>query len=136
MSAAIPTNISISRSEGRFLYDLLQGELQQHRALVELSNISSKPLAKANAGLGIPLVEKLNNYPTEGVEIANLVTYPPKLETIPVKPLFFDVAWNYINYPGRVLVKAAAAAPKASAQPEKPQEPASQQKKGWFGFGR
>lgn len=135
-SASTPTNISVSQSEGQFLYDLLQGELQRHRALVELSNLSSKSQGKANAGLGMPLVERLNTYPTEGVELTNLVTYPPKLEPIPVKPLFFDVAWNYIDYPGRVSVKAAAASPKASAQSEKPQEQTSQQKKGWFGFGR
>jgi signal recognition particle subunit SRP68 len=135
-SASIPTNISVSRSEGQFLCDLLQGELQRHRALVELSNLSSKSKAKVDQGLGAPLVERLNTYPTEGVDLANLVTYPPKLEPIPVKPLFFDVAWNYIDYPGRTSAKAAVTAPKASAQAEKPQEQASQQKKGWFGFGR
>lgn len=135
-SASIPTNISVSRSEGQFLCYLLQGELQRHRALVELSNLSSKSKAKADQGLKAPLVERLNTYPTEGVDLANLVTYPPKLEPIPVKPLFFDVAWNYIDYPGRTSAKAAATAPKASAQAEKPQEQASQQKKGWFGFGR
>jgi signal recognition particle subunit SRP68 len=64
------------------------------------------------------------------------VTYPPKLEPIPVKPLFFDVAWNYIDYPGRVSLKEAATAPKATVQPEKGQEQAGQPKKGWFGFGR
>jgi signal recognition particle subunit SRP68 len=135
-SASTPTNISVLRSEGQFLCDLLQGELQRHRALVELSNLSSKSQAKANPGLGMPLVERLNSYPTEGVDLTNLVTYPPKLEPIPVKPLFFDVAWNYIDYPGRVSVKAAATTPKPSAQAEKTQEQSSQQKKGWFGFGR
>jgi signal recognition particle subunit SRP68 len=135
VSASTPTNISVSRSEGQFLCDLLQGELQRHRALVELSNLSSKSQAEINQGPRAPLVERLNTYPTEGVDLTNLVTYPPKLEPIPVKPLFFDVAWNYIDYPGRVSVKAAAT-PKPSAQPEKPQEQASQQKKGWFGFGR
>jgi signal recognition particle subunit SRP68 len=58
------------------------------------------------------------------------------MEPIPVKPLFFDVAWNYIDYPGRISVKAAAAASKVSVQVEKLQEQTSQQKKGWFGFSR
>jgi signal recognition particle subunit SRP68 len=110
--------------------------LQRHRALVELSNVSSKSQGKANIGTGIPLVERLNTYPIEGVELTNLVTYPPKLEPIPVKPLFFDVAWNYIDYPGRVSAKGAAAQSKTSSKLEKPQEEISQQKKGWFGFGR
>lgn len=135
-SASTPTNISVSRAEGQFLCDLLQGELQRHRALVELSSLSSKSQAKANQGLAAPLVERLNTYVTEGVDLTNLVTYPPKLEPIPVKPLFFDVAWNYIEYPGRVSAKAAATTPKPSVQAEKTQEQASQQKKGWFGFGR
>jgi signal recognition particle subunit SRP68 len=134
--ASTPTNISVSHSEGQLLCDLLQGELQRHRALVELSNISNKSQAKANQGLVAPFVERLNTYPAEGVDLTRLITYPPKLEPIPVKPLFFDVAWNYIDYPGRVSVKAAATVPKPSTQAEKSQEQASQQKKGWFGFGR
>lgn len=134
LSTSTPTNISVSHSDGQFLCDLLQGELQRYRALVEVSIVCSKSKERANIGLGTPLVEKLNIYPTEGVELTNLVTYPVRLEPIPVKPLFFDVAWNYIDYPGRVSVKAAAVSPKA--QSNKTQEQAFQQKKGWFGFGR
>lgn len=135
-SNSLPPNISVSALQGQFLCDILEGELQRHRALVELSNLSKKPQAKANPGLGSPLVERLNTYPTEGVNLSNIVTYPPKLESIPVKPLFFDVAWNYIDYPGRVLLKEAASTPKATVLVEKSQEQAAQQKKGWFGFGR
>jgi signal recognition particle subunit SRP68 len=76
----------------------------------------------------------LNSYPSDGhVDLANLVTYPPKLEPIPVKPLFFDVAYNYIQYPGK---NQGGETPQATAPREengKEQQPA---KKGWFGFGR
>lgn len=75
------------------------------------------------------------------MDLQNLVTYPPKLQPIPVKPLFFDAAWNYIEYPGREIdeevaaekgAKAAADGVKKETEPQNTQ----QQKKGWFGFGR
>lgn len=81
------------------------------------------------------MVETLDHYPTSGdVDLSNLVTYPTKLEAVPVKPLFFDVAWNYIEYPGR--------RPQPAVQAQKEERPSSggeekqEAKKGWFGFGR
>lgn len=86
-----------------------------------------------------PLIQRLDDYPTPGVnvDLTNLVTYPPKLEPIPVKPLFFDVAWNYIEYPGQakkvVEEKAAAVSNGVEEAVETPKE---EKKRGWFGFGR
>lgn len=134
-STTSPPNISISPAEAQALADILQGELQRHRALVELSNLNSKPQANGTAGSGLPLVERLGTYPPEGVDLANLVTYPPKIEPIPVKPLFFDVAWNYIQYPGHVATKDVET-PSKSKSTKTSQEETTQQKKGWFGFGR
>ena len=70
--------------------------------------------------------------------MSNLVTYPPRLEPIPVKPLFFDVAWNYIRYPSE---KAAIGESKVGGVEHRVEEQTAQaqqqgQKKGWFGFGR
>lgn len=87
-----------------------------------------------------PLVERINDFPAPGldVDLENLVTYPPKIEPVPVKPLFFDVAFNYLEYPGQakktVEQKSAPAAfddetVEASPKPE-------EKKRGWFGFGR
>lgn len=80
-----------------------------------------------------PLVERLGEYPVEDVDLTRLVNFPPNLQPIPVKPLFFDLAWNYIDYPGRGTagVNGAPAPPKSAVEEKK--EPA---KKGWFGFGR
>jgi signal recognition particle subunit SRP68 len=130
----LPPNISVSSDEAQFLKDLLDGEVQRYRALVELANLSgtSKNDAGANAQ---PLVERLNQYPAKGVNLENLVTYPPKLEPVPVKPLFFDAAWNYIDYPGRKLENVAENGVKEPT-PVKGAEQTAQQKKGWFGFGR
>jgi signal recognition particle subunit SRP68 len=113
---------------------LLSGELHRHRALVELHNITASQDAQESS---LPLIERLSTYPLQGVNLKNIVTYPPKLEPIPVKPLFFDVAWNYIEYPGQTTTIKTAVAGGKTEQPQvdsKPDPPAVQ-KKGWFGFG-
>lgn len=130
-----PPNISVSPSEAQFLSDILKGELQRYRGLVELSNLSGNDDKKDNSYV-LPIVERLHEYPAKGVDLSNLVTYPPKLEPVPVKPLFFDAAWNYIAYPGKEAEKVAVAGTPAVAPVGTGAEQAAQQKKGWFGFGR
>ncbi|ORY62949.1 signal recognition particle protein [Pseudomassariella vexata] len=127
-SSKSPRNIEIRSSDIEFLHSLLKGELQRCRALVEIDNLRAKASGTKST---IPLVERLYEYPAEGVDLENLVAYPPKVEPIPVKPLFFDVAWNYIDYPG----KAPVAAEKPSDSTEQ-KSTSSAQKRGWFGFGR
>lgn len=133
-SDSSPPNISVSPAEVTFLKNLLEGELQRYRAIVELSNLTSAS-SKTEQGNRLPLVERLNEYPTQGVDLQKLVTYPPKLEPIPVKPLFFDAAWNYIEYPGREI-QGVANSTNAESGTESREQTAEQKKKGWFGFGR
>jgi len=130
-----PPNINVSPAEVQALKALLDGEVQHYRALVELSNLSQTPNSSLSKG---PLIERLSEYPAEGVDLENLVTYPPKLEPVPVKPLFFDAAWNYIEYPSREIEKPAAqnGVKGSSTAESKSAEQTAQQKKGWFGFGR
>lgn len=123
-----PLNIEIRNSDIRFLSNLLKGELQRCRALVEIDNAKTKSQS-TDTQSNIPLVQRLSEYPTAGADLENLVSYPPKIEPIPVKPLFFDVAWNYIDYPGKVPAAA-------SNQEESKSEQETPKKKGWFGFGR
>lgn len=147
-----PRNIQVSKQDVAFLHDTLSGELQRHRALAEIFNNSAKSQT-AVASPKKPLSSQLLDYPSGGaVDLDNIVAYPPRLEPFPVKPLFLDVAWNYIEYPdkqGPQLASAAAAANKgagAGAGAGKPQEKAAAaaaepeaakpQKRGWFGFGR
>ena len=52
----------------------------------------------------------------------NLVPWPPELQPVPVKPFFFDIAYNYIG------LKEEAPKP---GQPGKQPE-SEQPKKGWF----
>ena len=82
-----------------------------------------------------PMIERLNEYPLEGVDLSNLVTYPPKMEPIPVKPLFLDVAWNYIDYP-RESKKAIPSPSSTSSAAAPVAEAKKEAKRGWFGFGR
>jgi signal recognition particle subunit SRP68 len=101
---------------------------------VHIDNLRKDGKEDAPAVGKTPLIEKLHEYPVGGVDLGNIVEFPPKVALIPVKPIFLDVAWNYIDYPGK--------APQAAAEPAKAaasgKEPEQQQptKRGWFGFGR
>jgi signal recognition particle subunit SRP68 len=117
-------------------------------AIVEMQSLeaNSAKAAQKHMSSAAPIVQRLNDYPTPGtmVDLTNLVTYPPKIEAVPVKPLFLDVAFNYIDYPGRVAdneEESQAAVPQQQQQKQvngTPQETAAQPapRKGWFGFGR
>ncbi|KAK4454407.1 signal recognition particle subunit SRP68 [Podospora aff. communis PSN243] len=133
-----PRNIHVNKNDAKSLHDLLSGELQRSRALVEIlnSNKKSTSVASQSGDASKPLAAQLSNYPSSGIDLENIVAYPPQLEHVPVKPLFLDVAWNYIDYPDKkgpskdaesALGKANAAAAEPEAKP---------QKRGWFGFGR
>lgn len=132
-----PLNAEVSQDEGSFLNDLLSGELQRHRAIVHIDNLRKQSGEDISKSAKAPLVERLNEYPVGGVDLTNIVEFPPKMAVIPVKPIFLDVAWNYIDYPGRespAPAPAAAAATAATPEPQEPQQTTS--KRGWFGFGR
>ncbi|KAF7901550.1 hypothetical protein BELL_1028g00040 [Botrytis elliptica] len=137
-----PPNLTVSPSQTENLLAYLQCELQRYRALVEISNLTSTTPKPGDENVQqVPLVERLHEYPADGVvDLKNLVNYPPKLEVVPVKPLFFDSAWNYIDYPGRTTEKTAEKAAVEEevkeTEPKEQQEQHQQQKKGWFGFGR
>lgn len=94
--------ISVSNSAVERLKALLNFETQRHRALVEFSNLIDTEQNCEDVDK-IPLIERLSEFPSKGVDLSNLVVYPPVLEPSPIKPLFFDAAWNYIKYPGNEI---------------------------------
>ncbi|KAK4087484.1 hypothetical protein Purlil1_8074 [Purpureocillium lilacinum] len=130
-TSSSPLNVEVTSESVSALANLLNGELQRHRAIVHIDNLRKTESDEAGKGPRIPLLERLQDYPSDGVDLSNLVEFPPKLALVPMKPIFLDVAWNYIDYPGKT---AAAATPAAAPEPAK--EPAPQPKRGWFGFGR
>lgn len=111
----------------------IDGTVSQYRALVELRALMSQQKASARDVYRPPLVERLDDYPIEEIDLTKLVNFPPKLQPVPVKPLFFDLAWNYIQYPGHAPTDANEAPAPSVMIAEERKEPA---KKGWFGFGR
>jgi len=138
-AASSPRSIQVTGRDAQSLRTLLSGELQRSRALVEILGSKTKASSKnpQSASAYQPLATQLSSYPPDGVNLDNIVTYPPKLEPIPVKPLFLDVAWNYIDYPG----KAVQASTKDKGRSHEgdstaAEQEAKPQKRGWFGFGR
>lgn len=130
-----PLNVEVSQEAISFLNHLLTGELQRHRAIVHIDNLRKESQDDDPQTVKAPLVERLHEYPVGGVDLNNIVEFPPKLALIPVKPIFLDVAWNYIDYPGKE--QEAPKPAQAPAQEEQnQQEPQQAAKRGWFGFGR
>lgn len=133
------TQLEVSHQQALTLQTTLENLNAHYRGVVALSQLSesSVPVSKAHLANAPPVVERLNEYPASGaVDLENLVTWPPKMKPVPVKPLFLDVAWNYIEYPGRAPavqhVSETAAAPPVEEQASQKAQP----KKGWFSFGR
>ncbi|KAJ4376997.1 signal recognition particle subunit srp68 [Didymella sp. IMI 355093] len=132
------TKLAVSEQQASTLKSTLENLTSHYRGVVALSQLSANSETASKAGLtnAAPVVERLNEYPSSGsVDLKNLVTWPPKLKPVPVKPLFLDVAWNYVEYPGR---KQQAKEPEPEPEPamEVEQEERPKVKKGWFSFGR
>lgn len=126
--------IEVVKSDAEFLQNLLKGELQRCRALVEIANLRKQADKGDSKAAQRPLIDKLGQYPSKGVDLENIISYPPKVEPIPIKPLFLDVAWNHVQYPQKQAAKAGALEDKTNAKSGEPEKQPA--KKGWFGFGR
>lgn len=133
-----PPSLDVTASQAGALCQLLQGLVFQYRALAELHNLAlnSATAEKNKLTDAAPLIERLDEYPPNGVDLTNLVTYPPKLEPVPVKPIFLDVAWNYIEYPGRARTVVENGVSGTAHQVKAAVEEKKEGRKGWFGFGR
>ncbi|KAL2175589.1 uncharacterized protein P884DRAFT_331062 [Thermothelomyces heterothallicus CBS 202.75] len=158
--AFTPRNIQVTKRDLALLHDTLTGELQRCRALAEIFNNNNnssstttptdkaaEPFQQATTTTTTataaaattkppPLSSRLSDYPAGGVDLDNIVTYPPRLEPFPVKPLFLDVAWNYIAYPGKTAADQPAQPKESPVAAAEPQPEAKPQRRGWFSFGR
>ncbi|KAF2028329.1 hypothetical protein EK21DRAFT_101926 [Setomelanomma holmii] len=137
LTSSKATKLEVSAAQSEKLKQNLENLTSHYRGVVALSQLSANSDTAWKAGLrnAAPVVERLNEYPASGsVDLKNLVTWPPKLKPVPVKPLFLDVAWNYVEYPGRAPTKQEPEPPKAPVEQKQPERPAA--KKGWFSFGR
>ncbi|KAL6719853.1 signal recognition particle subunit srp68 [Lecanora helva] len=126
-------NLEVTSAQVQDVQNLLERLVLQQRALVELHNFDASEKTQANLGKQSPLVERLDEYGP--VDLTKLVTYPPKIRAIPVKPLFLDVAFNYIDYPGRTRQGKEKAVNGVTDDPAG-REQKKEGKRGWFSFGR
>lgn len=127
----------ISEEQAQQLKTHLEHLNSHYRGVVALSQLSASSETGSKSGYAnvAPVVERLNEYPPTGsIDLKNLVTWPPKLKPVPVKPLFLDVAWNYVEYPGRAPQVQEPEPDEFQAEEKQPEKP--QPKKGWFSFGR
>jgi len=137
--ATAPPKLHLDASDYETLRSHLTTLASRMHARVELQSMETNSALTAAKHLAsdVPWIQRLHEFPAPGtkVDLANLVAFPPKIEPVPVKPLFLDVAFNYIEYPGRqapALVQSTD--PEVGGGDEGEAAPA--QKKGWFGFGR
>ncbi|KAF9885808.1 hypothetical protein FE257_012390 [Aspergillus nanangensis] len=122
--------LNLSRAQVQDLESTLRSLVAQYRGIVTLETVSTE---QPGSSTERPMVERLHEYAGDSLDLNNLVPYPPQMQPVPVKPLFLDVAWNYIDYP-----RGTTAAPKNEQAPVEPttvEEPQST-RRGWFGFGR
>lgn len=93
--------------------------------------------AKAAPATHAPIIDTLDVY-NEKVDFQNLVPIGDSkgwnIEPVPVKPIFFDIAWNFVSYPNP---EGAEGKKQAKAQGQGQGQEASS-KKGFLGgfFGR
>lgn len=121
-----PPRLDVTSGQVQALGSVLRGLVAQYRGLVALEDLAAQETA--GAASKPPLLERMDEYAADGLDLGNLVPYPPQMQPIPVKPLFLDVAWNYIDYPRDGLANGQA---QAEGKPEK-----KEGRRGWFGFGR
>jgi len=136
-SSAIP-RLDVTQSQLKALQTHLISLVLQYRALADLKNITATTEKDTGSNAyKAPLLERLQfNQYDDNVDLKNIVNYPPKLQPIPMQPLFFDLAWEYIQYPGKTAEtgSAVSASSQSSAEGAKTEE--APKKRGWFGFGR
>ncbi|KAJ5084676.1 Signal recognition particle subunit SRP68 [Penicillium alfredii] len=121
VDATGPPKLDVSRTQVIALESTLRELVAQHRGLVTLEQLTAEKGFQAHPR---PLVERLDQFAGPGTNLSNLVPYPPQVQPVPVKPLFLDVAWNYIDYPH------------ARAEQQGQAEEKKEGRRGWFGFGR
>ncbi|CAG8105261.1 unnamed protein product [Penicillium olsonii] len=123
-----PPKLDVSRAQSSTLESRLREIVAQYRGLVTLEQATAEEASQSSQR---PAVERLQQFAGSGQDLNNLVPFPPQMQAIPVKPLFLDVAWNYIDYPRDGQPHAPAQAPTPAAAPEEE----SKGRRGWFGFG-
>jgi signal recognition particle subunit SRP68 len=109
-----PPTLKVSIAQSKKIVQYLDTLLLRQRGLVTLKQTMTEESGKTSAARPLPVSERLQEYPASGkVDLNNIVAWPPRMEPIPVKPIFLDLAWNYIKYPGTGHDEAESSEPEA-----------------------
>lgn len=125
--------LTVTSHDAASLKHHLEALVTRYIALIQLQDYISKS-TKASPATHAPLIDTLETY-NEKVDFQNLVPIKNskewKLDPVPAKPVFFDIAWNFVSYPG----EGAAEGKKEAKAPE---QESSSRKGGFLGglFGR
>ena len=99
----------------------LEALVTRYIALIQLQDYIAKS-AKDSPATHAPLIDTLNVY-NEKIDFANLVPVKSAgkggVEPVPVKPVFFDIAWNFVQYPAKEEKKIAEVKKADEAAPKK-----------------
>lgn len=99
---AKPLSLDVRSTQVDSLKEHLELLVLRQRGLVALKHQMGDNDSKLPSGSGLPVSERLQEFPLSGkVDLSNIVTWPPRVQPVPVKPIFLDLAWNYIDYPGQ-----------------------------------
>jgi signal recognition particle subunit SRP68 len=108
-------------------------EFARAHALANLNDQASSTTTKKVKGVDNDntVINSLFDYPGGEPEqvVKRLVDFNYKLQPVPVKPVFFDIAYNYIDYNEQEKAKVMQ-------QDEPRQQQQQQQKKGFLGLWR
>lgn len=100
-------SLSITSIHATQLKSFLEALVTRFTALIQLQEYNNANVSGAKDHP--PLIDTLNKY-SENVNFGRLVPLPPRIEGVPVKPIFFDIAWNFVGYPGQTEEKAGGRA--------------------------
>lgn len=75
----------------------------QSQSVLEQQEEESVTVAPSKSQLNkVPLIDRLDEFhenPQYLTKNPNIVTMPPAMEAVPAKPLFYDLALNFVNFP-------------------------------------
>ncbi|KAF8419654.1 hypothetical protein EV426DRAFT_538347 [Tirmania nivea] len=90
------TKLEISTSDAQSLKSHLHALVTRYIALIQLQDYIQKT-QKDTPVTHASLIDTLGTY-NEKIVFGNLVPVKNGVEAVPVKPVFFDIAWNFVGY--------------------------------------
>ena len=126
-----PLSMEVTTTSVNGVQDLVKGLIRECQGLAEVAATRNCQHV-SKQGVITTLCHDLGGLPEGTAYLQSPLTWPPRAQLIPLKPILLDVAYNYIQYPeaDSEFVEHDLQSPKTSST-----EP-NVSKRGWFGFGR